>query len=146
LSQIPTLGTEYSIYCRFSTNNVVTATRHAVVLTDGTSNEYEGFLVNTTGRLNVVDGGSAVGAIVGPTLTADTLASMAARIKLNDCSMSVAGGAVAADTTVTLPTVTEARFGGIGNNVASTWQFRITKLVIVPRAWTDTELPLKSAA
>jgi len=147
LSQIPTLGTEYSVYCRFSTNNVATgAGKYAVALTDGTLNEFEGFWVLTTGRLNVTDGGTAVGAIVGPTLTADTLASMAARIKLNDCSMSVAGGAVGADTTVTLPTVTEVRFGGTGNNVASTGQFRITKLVIVPRAWTDTELPLKSAA
>jgi hypothetical protein len=147
LSQIPTLGTEYSIYCRFSTNNVATgAGKYAVALTDGTLNEFDGFWVLNTARLGVTDGGTAVGAIVGPTLTADTLASMAARIKLNDCSMSVAGGAVGADTTVTLPTVTEVRFGGTGNNVSSTWQFRITKLVIVPRAWTDTELPLKSAA
>jgi hypothetical protein len=117
-----------------------------VALTDGTANEFEGFQANTTARLGVTDNGSAVGAITGPSLTADTFASAAARIKLNDCSMSVAGGAVGTDTTVTLPTVTEARFGGTGNNVAATGQFRIQKLVIVPRSWTDTELALRSAA
>jgi len=145
LSQIPTLVAEHSIYCRFSASNVANA-RYAVALTDGTVNEFEGFSAQTTARLGVTDGGTAVGAITGPTLTADVFASAAARIKLNDCSMSVAGGAVGTDTTVTLPTVTEARFGGTGNNVASTGQFRIQKLVIVPRAWNDTELLGKSAA
>jgi hypothetical protein len=148
LSQIPTLGAEHSIYCRFSTSNTSpSGGKYAVALTDGTLNEFEGIqAITATARLGVTDGGVAVGAITGPAITADTFVSAAARFKLNDASMSVAGGAVGTDTTVTLPTVTEARFGGTGNNVASTGPFRITKLVIVPRAWTDTELPLKSAA
>jgi hypothetical protein len=145
LSTIPALGSAYSIYCRFSTPVIANA-KHAVAVTDGTVNEYAGFLANTTARLAVLDGGVAVGAIVGPTLVANTAVSAAARIKLNDCAMSVGGGAAAFDTTVTLPTVTEVRFGGTGNNVASTGSFYIEKLAIInARGWTDAELVGKSA-
>jgi hypothetical protein len=145
LSTIPALGSAYSIYCRFSTP-LITNAKHAMVVTDGTANEYAGFLANTTARLAVLDGGVAVGAIVGPTLVANTAASAAARIKLNDCAMSVAGGAAAFDTSVTLPTVTEVRFGGTGNNTASTGSFYIEKLMMVPRGWSDVEIVAKSAA
>jgi hypothetical protein len=144
LSTIPALGSEYSIYARFSTPNIANG-KYAVALTDGTANEIAGFVANTTARLAVVDGGVAVGAIIGPTLVANTAASAAARIKLNDCAMSVGGGAAAFDTTVTLPTVTEVRFGGTGNNVASTASFYIEKLMILPRGLSDAELAAKSA-
>ena len=90
LSAIPALGSDYSIYCRFATPNIASA-RHVFVLTDGTTNEYAGFLTNTTARLAVVDGGSAVGAITGASLTANTVISLAARIKPNDCALSVGG-------------------------------------------------------
>jgi hypothetical protein len=144
LSTIPALGAAYSIYVRFSTP-LITNAKHAVAVTDGTLNEFAGFAANTTARLAVVDGGVAVGAITGPTLVANTPASAAGRFQLNNCGMSVAGGAAALDTTVTLPTVTEVRFGGVGNNVASTGSFYIEKLAIVPRAWSDAELVAKSA-
>jgi hypothetical protein len=45
-----------------------------------------------------------------------------------------------------MPTVTEVRFGGTGNNVASTASFYIEKLAIVPRGWNDATLQIKSAA
>jgi len=144
LSTIPALGSEYSIYERFSTP-VITNARYAVALTEGVGNELAGFVANTTARLSLVDGGSAVGAIVGPTLVANTAASAAARIKLNDLAMSVAGGAAAFDTTATLPTPTEVRFGNIGSNAVATASFYVEKLAIVPRGWSNAELATKSA-
>ena len=43
LSQIPSLGSEFSIYCRFQTS-LITNTRYAAVVTDGTTAELRGFL------------------------------------------------------------------------------------------------------
>jgi hypothetical protein len=56
LSSIPSLGSDYSIYCRFVAP-VIDSARHVFVVTDGTTNEYAGFLINNTARLAVVDGG-----------------------------------------------------------------------------------------
>ena len=141
----PPLGSDYSIYCRFSTPNIASA-RHVFVLTDGTTNEYVGFLTNTTARLAVVDGGSAVGAITGASLTANTAVSLAARIKTNDCALSVGGGAVVTDTSVSLPTVTEVRFGGVGSNALATASYQIQKMVIVVPSWNNATLVTKSGS
>jgi len=147
LSTIPALGAEYSVYVRFA-SPTTTNTMAPVALTDGTANE-QSKLIITAGslRLSVIDGGSALGTIVGSSIVANTLMSAAARIKVNDCALSCNGGAVGADTTVpTLPTLTETRYGGAGANAAAANIMRLTELVIVPRAWSDVELPLKSAA
>jgi len=143
LSTIPSLGSEYSIYVRFSTPNIASG-KHVVVVTDGTLNEFAGFATNTTARLAVVDNTVAVGAITGSAITANTPISVAGRFKLNDCAMSVSGAAVGTDVTVTMPTVTEVRFGGTGNNVASTGTFYIEKLVIVTPSWNDATLQTKA--
>jgi hypothetical protein len=148
LSQIPALGAEHSLYCRFAIPNPSAAGQSAVALTDGTTNEQTKFLMNTsTCRLTVIDGGSGVGSITGSTVIANTLFSAAARIKLNDCAQSTNGAAVGTDTSVTLPTVTEVRFANAGTNGVATNIFRITKLVVVTdRGWNDATLVTKSAS
>jgi hypothetical protein len=73
--------------------------------------------------------------------------SAAGRFKLNDCAMSVNGGAVGTDTAVTMPTVTETRYGGTGANTVAANIFYITKMVIVTdRGWNDATLVAKSSA
>ena len=71
--------------------------------------------------------------------------SVAARFKLNDCAMSTNGAAVGTDTTVTMPTVTETRYGTTGTNSDPAQMYRMEKLVIVPRAWSNVELQAWSA-
>jgi hypothetical protein len=146
LSTIPALGSEYSLYVRFAVPTTTGLAQSPVALTDGTANEQSKFTFSAgTLRLTVVDGGSTLATIVGSAPVANTLFSAAGRFKLNDCAQSHNGGAVTADTAVTLPTVTETRFGGVGTNAAAQNVFRITKLVIVPRAWSDMELVARSA-
>jgi hypothetical protein len=146
LSAIPALGSEYSIQCRFSTP-IPTANRYAVVVTDGTLNEFHGFVANNTVRwvLNDVGGTPGFGLIIGPTLVANASTGVAVRAKPNACSMSVNGGAVDNSNNATLPTVTEVRFAGTGNNAAATATFYIESLTIVPRAWSDSELVSRGA-
>ncbi len=145
LSAIPALGSEYSLYMRFAAP-LPSSGRYVYAVTDGTASEFAGINNNPTVNCVVTDGGSAVGVMLGPTLVANTFTSAAARLKLNDCAISVAGAAVVTDTSVTLPTVTEVRFGGTGNNAASLAAYRLQKMVIVPRGWDNTTLALKSAA
>jgi hypothetical protein len=145
LSQIPALGSEYSVYVRAQTPNIAGA-RYIVCVTDGTANEFAGLSFNTTVRLGVTDGGSAVGVITGPAAVANTSVSIAARFKLNDLAMSVSGAVVGVDTTATLPTVTETRYGNVGTNATTSQYHRIEKLVIVTdRGWSNAELVVKSA-
>ena len=146
LSTIPALGAEYSMYERCSVPNPSTNIRCTAAITDGTANEQSKFSI-TAGALRaiVVDGGTSVGIMAGQALVADTLASAAARFKLNDCAYSMNGTAVVADTAVTLPTVTEVRFANTGSNAAAQDVVTVAKLVIVPRAWSDVELVAKSA-
>jgi hypothetical protein len=144
LSAIPALGSEYSLYARWSCPNVASGL-YAMNLNGG-ANEISGFVANTTARLSVVDGGVAVGSISQGTIVADTMLSTAARIKLNDCALSTNGAAPAFDTTVTLPTPTEVRFGNNGTNAVATASFTIAKLAIITdRGWNDATLSTKSA-
>ena len=145
LSQIPALGSEFSIYVRFSTP-LPTGGRRVACVGDGTANEHAGFLVNTTVQLAVTDGGSAVGSIVGPAVTAFVPLSAAARFKLNDLAMSVNGAAAGTDVTATLPAVTSMFHSVTGASGAASQYFRIEKLVIVPRAWSNVELQAWSAS
>jgi hypothetical protein len=144
LSAIPALGSEYSLYVRFALPAIATG-RYIAVLTDATTSELAGIVANTTARMNVVDGGVSQAAIVGSTIVANTFISAAARFKLNDCALSVGGGAASVDISVTMPTVTTCTFDTTGALVAPTFVMRIAKLVIVPRAWSDAELAARSA-
>jgi hypothetical protein len=119
-----------------------------VVLNDGTTNERAGYILATnTLRQVIFDGGSNVGLAQGPAVSGGVFYSAAGRFKLNDMAVSVNGAAVVADTTVTMPTVSEARFGNAGANAGALNNFRISKLVIVTdRGWSDSELVAKSAS
>lgn len=145
LSTIP-FASAYSIYVRCSIMNTVNASA-IIAVTDGTTQEQAKLtFVATLLRLQVVDNGSTLASIGGSAFVADTLTSVAARFKLNDCAMSIAGGAAGTDTSVTMPSPTEVRFGGAGTNAGATNHFRITKLVIVPVAWDDATLVTKSGS
>jgi hypothetical protein len=148
LSTIPALAAEHSMYVRFTVPVAASALSSPIALTDGTTQEQSKF-VGVTGaiRLNVIDAGVAAGSIVGSAMIANVPYSAAARIKLNDCSMSTQGAAAVVDTSVTLPTVTEVRFGGPGTNAGAGMILRITKFAIITdRGWSDSELRVKSAA
>jgi len=144
LSLIPAITTEYTIYDKWQTP-VPTNGRFPFVVTDGTSNEFAGIWANaSTVRLDSHVGAVAVGTIVGPALAANTTVSSAGRFKLNDCALSVNGGAVGTDTTVTLPTVTEIRMGTAGNNATATGNFYVEEVAIFPRGFTNAELVTKA--
>jgi hypothetical protein len=147
LSAIPALGSEYSFYSKWAVPSGSAAIAGGpVAITDGTANEQAKF-AHLTGavRLQVLDGGSLVGNITGSALTSDTLMKAAARIKLNDCAMSQNGGTVLTDTSVTLPTVTQVRLGNAGASASASNVLRLKTLVIVPRAWSNTELQARTA-
>jgi hypothetical protein len=147
LSTIPAWSTEFSIYCRFSA--FIPTTGHwAVCLTNGPGSDYVGFQANTsTLRLTGVDAGGTPCNITGPALAAETFYSGAARIRLNDSAMSVDGAAVGTDVAVTVPTpLAYCCFGSDSSTAVSPSSFRIQKLVIVPRGWSNTELVTKAAA
>jgi hypothetical protein len=148
LSTIPALASEYSMYVRFVIPNPATNANAPVALTDGTANEQAKFTIAASAlRLSVIDGGSGLANIGGNTVVANTPMSGAGRFKLNDCAFSTDGAAAVVDTAVTLPTVTETRFGGAGANAAAANTWRLTKLAIITdRGWSDGTLAAKSAA
>ena len=147
LSAIPALASEYSFYTRFATPFPATAASTGpIALTDGTVNEQAKLVLSgSTLRQQVVDGGAAQATIIGDTVVANTFMSAANRIKLNDCAMSTNGSAVGTDTSVTLPTLTEVRFGTAGSSTAGVNIYRIQKFsIITNRGWSDAELQTKS--
>jgi hypothetical protein len=145
LSAIPPLGSEYSLYARFA-SPLPSAGRYVFVVTDGTVAEYGGILSNPVVRFASTDTGGQAGAIAGGTLAADVFSSAAVRMKLNDAAMSTDGAAAVVDNIITLPTVSEVRFGGTGSNAASTGIFRLQKMAIVCRGWDNATLTTKAAA
>jgi hypothetical protein len=146
LSSIPSLGSAYSHYVRFSMQVVAGGSRFPFVVTDGSSNNFAGiFDTSSSVRLQVTNGGSTLGAITGPALIANTMTSAAARFATNDCALSVSGGAVGTDTVVALPTVDRVATGTSGNTASASFQFYIEKMVIVSRAWNDATLISKSS-
>jgi hypothetical protein len=108
--------------------------------------EYGGILSNPVVRFASTDTGGQAGAIAGGTLAADVFSSAAVRMKLNDAAMSTDGAAAVVDNIITLPTVSEVRFGGTGSNAASTGIFRLQKMAIVCRGWDNATLTTKAAA
>ena len=99
-----------SFYVEFSSPAV--GTRGAVSLNDNTANERADLLTSGTDpRLVVHDGGAEQVNINGGTVTAGVKARVAVRINSNDFASSINGGAVATDTSGTLPTVDRLMFG-----------------------------------
>jgi hypothetical protein len=99
-----------SFYVEFSSPAV--GTRGAVSLNDNTANERADLLTSGTDpRLVVHDGGAEQVNINGGTVTAGVRTRIAVRINTNDFAISINGGAVATDTSGTLPTVDRLMFG-----------------------------------
>ena len=99
-----------SFYVEFSSPAV--GTRGAVSLNDNTANERADLLTSGTDpRLVVHDGGAEQTNIDGGTVTAGVRTRIAVRINTNDFAISINGGAVATDTSGTLPTVDRLMFG-----------------------------------
>jgi hypothetical protein len=99
-----------TLYLEFRSPAV--GTRGVVSLNDNTANERVSLITSGTDpRLVVVDGGVEQANINGGTITAGTRTRVAVRIGANDFAMSVNGGAVATDSTGSLPTVNRLMLG-----------------------------------
>jgi hypothetical protein len=87
-------------------------TRPVVSLDDNTANERIEILTSGTDpKLLVTDGGSAVADLDAGTVTANALASIAARFNTDDYAISINGGTSQLDAAGTLPTVNRIRIG-----------------------------------
>lgn len=86
-------------------------------LDDGTANEIIALRGNTTNpELYIVDGGTPQAQLDAGTISANTAYNLGSAWALNSCAAAVNGGAVGTDTSATMPTVTQARFGCDGTN------------------------------
>jgi hypothetical protein len=88
---------------------------------------------------NIADGGVAqVGILTGSWTTSSQVAKLAAAYKADDFAASFGGGAVATDTSGTLPTPTRLQIGrGVNSSVANG---HIRKLAYWPRRLSNTLL------
>jgi hypothetical protein len=111
-------------------------TRPVVSLDDNTANERIEILTSGTDpKLLVTDGGSAVADLDAGTVTANTLASIAARFNTDDYAISINGGTSQLDAAGTLPTVNRIRIGS--NQAGGYLNGPIARIA----TW-DTSLPL----
>lgn len=80
---------------------------------DGTGNNLVGVSVtsNLKGILSLATGGSGAGAIAANSGTVNQVNTVAGAYKVNDYAAALNGGTVATSTSLTLPTVTQARIG-----------------------------------
>jgi hypothetical protein len=141
LSAIPTLGTEYSLYARFSMP-IANNNQYIFVVSDGAGSNFSAIKALDAGKLTVFVAAAPQAGIVMGTTVANVVAAVAGRFKQNDFAVSQNGAAVAVDTAGTLPVVTKLSFGGVAVVAAA---FRVEEVSIVPRGWTDVELPVRSA-
>lgn len=118
-------GTDFSDWWQASKGGVlvrarpgtVSGTRPWVQFDDNTADNIIALRGNTTNpELYIVDGGTLQTQIDAGTITANTDYSMTAWWQTNDCKARLNSGAVVADTTATIPTVTQARLGSDGTN------------------------------
>ena len=149
LSTIPALGSEYSIYTRFSAiAGTLVSSRSVFNLHDGTSTEMTAVLASVNAvRFRVTDGNviqadlTTVGSLV-----ANVMQSVAGRVKAADFAASIGGAAVLTDVAGTLPTLTTVTFGTAGGPSGTIGTFNIEKIVIVTsRGWSNAELVTKAS-
>lgn len=97
--------------------SVVSGTRPVVQFDDGTTNEVIAVRGNTANpELYIVDGGVDQAQIDAGTIAANTSYVFYGWWDTNDCKAKVDSGAVVADTSATMPTVTQMRIGCDGTN------------------------------
>jgi hypothetical protein len=118
-------GTNFSDWWQASKGGVLVRARPGTVsgvrpwlqFDDGTANEIIALRGNTTNpELYIVDGGTPQAQIDAGTIAANTEYSLTGWWAANDCKARLDSGAVVADTTATIPTVTQARLGSDGTN------------------------------
>lgn len=118
-------GTNFSDFWQASKGGVLVRARPGTVsgvrpwlqFDDGTANEIIALRGNTTNpELYIVDGGTPQAQIDAGTIAANTEYSLTGWWAANDCKARLDSGAVVADTTATIPTVTQARLGSDGTN------------------------------
>lgn len=118
-------GTNFSDWWKASKGGVLVRARPGTVsgvrpwlqFDDGTSNEIIALRGNTTNpELYIVDGGVAQAQIDAGTIATNTDYSLTGWWQTNDCKARLDSNAVVADTTATIPTVTQARLGSDGTN------------------------------
>jgi hypothetical protein len=99
------------------TPSTVSGIRPLVQFDDNTANEIIALRGNTTNpELQIVDGGTPQATIDAGTIAANTPYSLTGWWDANDCKARKDSGAVVADTTATIPTVTQMRIGSDGTN------------------------------
>jgi len=132
LNLFPSIGTAYTIYARYRPVSASVAT-NAFRLDDTTANEMVTIGNNASGAglLTVVDGGVSQASLTSGTINNTAFHRLAASIEGNNVRLSVNGGAVVQDTSVTLPTLTRLLLGtGAG----------LAQIAIFPGARTDGQL------
>lgn len=97
--------------------STVSGTRPVVQFDDGTANE----LIclrgeNANPELYIVDGGAPQAQIDAGTISANTAYNLATAWNTDSCAAAINGAAAVADSTATMPTVTQARLGSDGTN------------------------------
>ena len=118
-------GTNFSDWWQASKGGVLVRARPGTVsgvrpwlqFDDGTVNEIIALRGNTTNpELYIVDGGTPQAQIDAGTIAANTDYRLTGWWAVNDCKARLDSGAVVADTSATIPTVTQARIGSDGTN------------------------------
>jgi hypothetical protein len=99
------------------TPSTVSGIRPLVQFDDNTADNIIALRGNTTNpELQIVDGGTPQATIDAGTIAANTPYSLTGWWDTNDCKVRKDSGAVVADTTATIPTVTQMRIGSDGTN------------------------------
>lgn len=96
--------------------NIAASTNGIFVFSDGTTGERFTAYLSATGAYTglLIDGGvSQAGPVSANTTSINTVFRGIFAYKLNDFGLCMNGGAVATDTSGTLPTVNQLRFGGV---------------------------------
>ena len=142
LSQIPPLGSSWSLFMRFSVPNAAQTTA-AICITDGTANQQTRF--HGSGgylRQMTCDGGTNPYIWTNVLLPTNTLTSVAGRFAVGDCMNAEDGviGVVGTGQPVAMPVPTMVTFGNLGLTTASSGFYIITKMSIVSGGWDDARL------
>jgi len=134
------LGAAYSIWAQVASSGFVTGA--IVDMNDGGAQEVEVYW-SSNNLLSYSSGGANL--IIGAP-TVNTTFKVAARCSLNDYHAALNGVLSGVpDTTVTMPVGPVTMYLG-SDSGASRGNWKISKVMIVPRDWTNAELQTKTAA